>query len=44
MVFNTMLHGNDKHADDHNRDTSLITDCHPLGPYSRYIPKALRWS
>ena len=26
------------------RGTSLIRNCHSLGPYSRPIPRALRWS
>ena len=28
----------------HYRGTSLIRNCHSLGPYSRPIPRALRWS
>ena len=26
------------------RGTSLIKNCHSLGPYSRTIPRALQWS
>ena len=26
------------------RGTSLIRNCRPLGPYSRTVPRALRWS
>jgi len=40
----TFVHHGNRHHEIKYRGTSLMRNCPPLGPYSRTMPRALRWS
>ena len=40
----TQRNAGERDCTSHYRSTALIRNNHSLGPYSRPIPKALRWS